>query len=543
MNKFIATVILLCMICINSIAQNCYTLNRNNAIFDFNKGRYTEAKAKFQQANKCPDKPGSNDIQTWIKKCNEKINETKTPVVEPVTPTPKPTPKPTPQPVKKIDTYIKVDGKTTTSSNFSENGGSEYFNISTDANSWSTWGVPSWCSVEDKTSSGFRLRAKANTSTNSRTDYMEVRTYKGHSARINISQNGNKNSKNATISSVTVTNDEDIDGKKGICVHTTFTVNGLKDKRGLVVCYFEDSDGNGLVDTNNSYKTTDGHVSANTYITPSYENSKYTDCKVYIPYDELHLSGTYSRTLKVTVVIWDYSTDDHKQLGRLNSTSFTCIPNTSYLKVDGTTSNKTKYFGESGGRETYTVSTSASSFETWGVPLWCRIENKTSTSFTLVCERNASRTTREDYMKVKAAGKEIKISIEQAAATGPTASITSIDQTHNVSNGFTRGMNITIEFDVSGMKNRTVKATALFYYGDNTTQLNNAYGGQVSTSKSDTAPFDDTTFTMTLFMPYTSLNMRGSGSTTLSFDILISDSSGNKLARTNNNTFTYSQGW
>lgn len=543
MKKKIATIMYLCMICINSIAQNCYTLNRNNAISDFNKGRYTEAKAKFQQANKCPDKPTSNDIQSWIKKCNDKLNEEKPPVVDP---TPKPIPKPNPQPVKRFDTYIKVDGKTSTSSSLSENGGSEYFNISTDARSWSTWGVPSWCSIEDKTSSGFRLRATQNTSSNSRSDYMEVRTPNGHSARINISQRGNKNAKSASISSVTVSNGEDVDGEKGLCVHTTFNVIGMKGFKGKVSCYFYDSDGNALVDanvsTNGSYGTNEStpHVAVSKDINPGYDNSKYTNYKIYIPYSELHLSGTYSRTLKVTVIIWDYSTNEGKQIGRLNLSSFTCVPDVSYLKVDGSTSNKTKYFGESGGRTTYNVSTSASSYETWGVPSWCRIENKTSTSFTLVCERNTSRTAREDYMKVKAAGKEIKISIEQAAATGPTASITSIDQTHNVFNGYVKGMNIKLKFDVSGMQGRRIKATAWFYYADNTTKLNNAYGGQVQVSNSDIAPYENTTFTMTLFMPYQGLNMAYGWRGSLSFDIAIYDDNGNKLVRQDNNTFTYS---
>ncbi len=75
------------------------------------------------------------------------------------------------------------------------------------------------------------------------------------------------------------------------------------------------------------------------------------------------------------------------------------------------------------------------------------------------------------------------------------------------------------------------------------TPLNNGYGGQVSVSHTDTAPYENTTFTTTLFLPYANLRMMGSGSAVLSFDIVIKDSSGKTLARDNNNTFTYSQGW
>lgn len=102
-------------------------------------------------------------------------------------------------------------------------------------------------------------------------------------------------------------------------------------------------------------------------------------------------------------------------------------------------------------------------------------------------------------------------------------------------------MNIKLKFSVSGMKGRSVKATAWFYYGDNTTELKNVYGGQVHVSKSDVAPYEDTDFTMTLFMPYQSLNMGRGWNGSLSFDVVISDSSGKKLARKNNSTFTYSQ--
>ena len=45
---------------------------------------------------------------------------------------------------------------------------------------------------------------------------------------------------------------------------------------------------------------------------------------------------------------------------------------------------------------------------------------------------------------------------------------------------------------------------------------------------------------MTLFMPYLGLNMAPGWSGSLSFDIVIYDGSGNKLARQNDNSFTFS---
>lgn len=430
----------------------------------------------------------------------------------------------------------------TESLSFSSAGGSRTITV----NSSSSWKIGTktydWghLSTDGNT---VTLRVDANTSTNSRTDYFTIKSA-NLEKRINISQSGNTQttSNNATIKSVYVSNDADVDGEKGLSVKVSFDVSGMKGHNGRVSCYFYDTNGNALIDRNNRYHTsgTPSNVSSGEDIKPRYDNSTYTDFEIKIPYSELHLSSTYSRTLRVDVVVWDYYSGSGKEVARKDGTTFTCVPDISYLKVDGSTTNKSKYFGESGGREYYSVNTSASTYETWGVPSWCRIENKTSSGFTLVCERNTSRSSRSDYMKVKAAGKEIRIDIEQEASSGPTASITSVEQFHNVINGYVKGMNLKLKFDVSGMQGRMVKATAWFYYADNSTKLNNAYGGQVSVSSSDRAPYENTTFTMNLFMPYPGLNMAPGWSGSLSFDIVIYDGSGNVLARKNNYSFTFS---
>ena len=427
---------------------------------------------------------------------------------------------------------------------FGAYGGTRTFEVSS-SKSWNVSVYPASWGHLTRSGNTLTLTVNANNGTSSRTDYFTIKS--GNSERrININQSGKpvtKSSKSATIKTVSVYNDADVDGKKGVSVHVSLDISGMKGTDAKVSCYFYDSSGNALVNTNGSYGTTgsSSYVAVSKSIKPRYENTTYSDLEIKIPYDELHLSGTYSRTLRVDVIIWDYETSNHREMTRKEGTTFTCIPNVSYLKVDGANSDKTKYFSESGGREYYSVSTSASSYETWGVPSWCSIENKTSTGFTLVCNRNTSTTSRSDYMKVKAAGQEIRIDIKQEASSGPSATITSIEQEHNVYNGYAKGMRIKLKFDVSGMLNRTVKATAWFYYGDNTTKLNNGYGGQVNVSNSDIAPYENTTFTMTLFLPYYSLNMAPGFNGNLSFDVVISDSSGNKLARQDNSRFTYSQ--
>jgi len=426
---------------------------------------------------------------------------------------------------------------------FDSNGGTKTITI-TSSKPWSI-GTKTYSWGHLTTSSNdVYVKIDPNTTSSTRTDHFTIKSGTLEK-RINITQATPSLSTaiKATIKNVNVTNDVEVGSHKGLSIKVSFDVSGMKGHNGKVSCYFYDSNGNALKDVNNSYGTNGAtrYVASSESITPGYDNTTYTDFEIKIPYEELHLSGTYARDLRVDVLVWDYHSGTAKEITRKERTSFYCTPNVSYLKVDGSSSNKTKYFGESGGREYYTVSTSASSYETWGVPSWCSIENKTSSGFTLVCKKNTERSNRSDWMKVKADGHDIRIDIEQAARSGPSATITSVEQEHNVFNAYNKGMNIKLKFDVSGMLGKTVTATAWFYYADNTTKLNNGYGGQVYVSKSDTAPYESTTFTMTLFMPYQGLNMAPGFNGSLSFDINITDNSGNSLVRKNNYSFNYSR--
>lgn len=516
MKRIINLLTFLLLIQCYTFAQSCYNTNRQNGITAFNQGNYTAAKASFLQAGKCPDRPSDNDIQSWISKCDNKINQAK-------------------------GTYIHVDGKSSTTSNYSVEGGSENFSVSTDAVSWTTYGVPSWCSIENKTSTGFRLRVNKNTSNSSRNDWMEVRTANGHSARINIKQDGAGPS--AKLNSVDVDFDVQLSDGKGMRIKIDLNILNMKNKKARVIAYFYDKDGKHLKDTDGSYGTTGEYahqVAVGKSVTPTSENARYQDnLKLEIPYSQLHQTGTGKRDLKYSISVWDYSVSPHKEIFDSNFYLFYYTP--SSLSVNGSSSDRRINFNESGGRETFSVNAAGSSYETWGVPDWCSIENKTSSGFTLVCKRNTKRSSRSDYMKVTANGKEIRIDITQNAATGPTVNITSVKQEHNVFRGLVKGINIVVIYEVNGMQNKTVTATAWFYQSDNKTKLIAADWSQVHSSSSGTAPYESTTFTSNLFMPYTGLNMAKGFSGTLTFDIAITDSSGNQLARLNNQAFTFSQ--
>lgn len=94
--------------------------------------------------------------------------------------------------------YLTVDNQTSVTSSFPASGGTETFYIATDGSSWTTWGVPSWCTVEEKTATSFRLRCAANTTSSSRSDYMKVKSG-DREVRIDISQVAPSRSGNALM--------------------------------------------------------------------------------------------------------------------------------------------------------------------------------------------------------------------------------------------------------------------------------------------------------------------------------------------------------
>lgn len=334
------------------------------------------------------------------------------------------------------DTYIKADGKTALLLTSDADAGYYDISVTTDAKSWSTWGVPSWCTISNKKKGSFRLSLKANSSTAPRNDYMELRTPKGHSVQINIKQDGKTANTAQTSSSGPTAKIEKTwvilnQSNASVDIHVKFTIQNMKGKQGRVAAYFYDNNGNALRDTNKLYYTSDGCVAVHDDITPGYDDTVYNDLTLSIPYSELHQTGSGSRTLKYSISIWDKSVTPVKEIVQSNYTKFIYTPggssstnssasrstNTSdseaFLVVNGITTSTSKYFTSSGGSATFYVESSTGTYDLWGVPSWCKVTNRTPSSFTLVCNSNPSSNARNDYMKVKGAGMEIRIDIQQ----------------------------------------------------------------------------------------------------------------------------------
>lgn len=540
MKRLFITVILCCLCTLVGICGINKTLNDAQALFQNASTieQYQKAKKKFQSAKTDVGYvPAEHDnaITEGIRKCDRRINE--------------------------LSPRLSVNGSSSsTNISFSASGGSRTLSISTNQGSPNASALPSWITVSNSSSSSMTIYCSANTSTSSRNDWFNVNAG-NKTVRVNVSQSGkavssssnsssSQNTPNgnhsANIESVWIEQNVSSGGQQGINVHVKFTVVGLNGKDGRVSTYYYDSANNALRDTNGSYCTSGDNpvVSAGGNFKPGYDNARYDDFKVFIPYSELHQSGTNSRTINVTAIIWDYSTSNHKQLARKENTTFSFTPKSdSYLTVDSKTAVSTS-FSASGGTETFYISTDADSWSTWGVPSFCEVTNKTSTSFTLKCNPN-SGSERSDYMKVKTGNHEVRIDITQASGSG--AKINRIWVDHNTFNGGQKGMMIHIDFEVDGLKNHTINPVAYFEYF-NGNRLNDYDGyyrtsdGQVSVGDSSNADYDGTRWSdFKLFMPYNQLHM-GSGSYSLQFQIYIHDkTTGKVLLRSENQGFTFSR--
>lgn len=169
--------------------------------------------------------------------------------------------------------------------------------------------------------------------------------------------------------------------------------------------------------------------------------------------------------------------------------------------------------------------------------------SKYSNSVTLTIDENTSSSSRSDYFEITAGSYTKRININQEGNAEPTAEINSIWMDHSVYVNNIKGMKIHVKFNVNNMEGEKVYGYAYFYYGDNETPLHDTYGNNLKFYSYGTSNYERCTFNdFTIFVPYDGLNMQpGTGSTELSFDIAITDASGNQLARKDNTQITFSR--
>ncbi|MDD6831596.1 MAG: PEGA domain-containing protein [bacterium] len=129
---------------------------------------------------------------------------------------------------------------------------------------------------------------------------------------------------------------------------------------------------------------------------------------------------------------------------------------------------------------------------------------------------------------------------EYISDISPSANIENIWMEHNAFNRNTKGMFIHIKFNNSNLRGERLTVGAYFFKENNVTPLYDRYGNELYFSLNCVPNFDESTYQdFVLFIPYKDLNMPPGTNDTFSFDITITDPSGEELARENNNRFDF----
>lgn len=157
-----------------------------------------------------------------------------------------------------------------------------------------------------------------------------------------------------------------------------------------------------------------------------YNNGNYQKAKELFEYVKSECPQNYTE-----VSNWIAKCDDAlkpKTSNTKQSTSKTSSSTNSYLKVNGYTSNSTVYLVNSSSSKTITISCSTS-YSIYNVPSWCTISNKTSSSFTLSYNANPNTYTRYGSIDISGGGKNIRLSLEQAAKPSTSNNATNTTNT------------------------------------------------------------------------------------------------------------------
>lgn len=121
-----------------------------------------------------------------------------------------------------------------------------------------------------------------------------------------------KSAQTAEIDNVWVDWDVYEDGYKGMRIHVKCDISGAKGHECQVALYFYDEYENALTDYDDSYDTTDGKVATHVTVTPKYDNTSFSDIKIFMPYNQLHVN-TYGvkKDFKYKVEIYDTNTESY----------------------------------------------------------------------------------------------------------------------------------------------------------------------------------------------------------------------------------------
>lgn len=197
-----------------------------------------------------------------------------------------------------------------------------------------------------------------------------------------------------------------------------------------------------------------------------------------------------------------------------------------YLKVNGQTAVSST-FNSGAGTCSYSVDTDGENFEVRGLPSWCKVTEKTSSSFKISYDENKG-AGRNNWFDVISDNKRVRINLTQKGP-GPSAKIESLNVDHNVTQGGQKGMLIHVKFSTSKMKGRQGYVAVYFHRKDGTPlkDENSNYcttTGYVACSDTFTPTYEESLYEdFQIFMPYSELHVSDPGETECYFVVFIWD--------------------
>lgn len=94
-------------------------------------------------------------------------------------------------------------------------------------------------------------------------------------------------------------------GKKGMRIHISLNIKNMKGKSCKAIAYFYHENGSPVRDRGGSFRTSNGNVATGQHFTPGYDNCSYNDLKLFLPYGELGLDGTFQLKYFISVLYHD----------------------------------------------------------------------------------------------------------------------------------------------------------------------------------------------------------------------------------------------
>ena len=195
----------------------------------------------------------------------------------------------------------------------SADGGSTEISISTDGEWYIDVDVTSWGHLT-KSSNSVTLQLDENSSSSSRTDYFVIKSG-NYTKRVNITQGGDTSPK-ANIESIWVDHNVYQNNYKGMKIHVKFTVENMNGNTIYAYAYFYWGN-----NTTPLHDPNGNNLSFYNYGTPSYDNARFDDFVIFVPYAGLNMQpGQGSVSLSFDISI---RTSSGSELDRNDNTQFT----------------------------------------------------------------------------------------------------------------------------------------------------------------------------------------------------------------------------